>query len=362
MEKDIIELSNSQWCSPINPRSKKDGSIRLTIDYRELNQNTRWDAWPMPRTDEILNKLVHGRWFSRVDLRSGYYNIPLTASSKEKTAVRFGNRLYQFKRMPMGLVTAPHTFQRVMTTIFGDLPYVECYLDDVIIFSKTLKEHVEHLEIVLRRMRRTNLKLNREKCQFGVKEIEVLGFKISNGRRYPDNEKLKTIAAFSVPENAKQTRAFIGFANYLRPLIENFATITRPLIENINAKKFEWTQECQASFEEVKRLVAANPMIFIPDLNKPFIVTTDASNYAMGAVLSQVVDGEKRVIEFASKYFSTTQQKYFTIEKEATAIIFALRKWRHFLLGQEITVETDHRPLQWLLTKKDCSDKLGRYR
>ena len=119
LEKDIIELSNSQWCSPINPRSKKDGSIRLTIDYRELNQNTRWDAWPMPRTDEILNKLVHGRWFSRVDLQSGYYNIPLTASSKEKTAFRFGNRLYQFKRMPMGLVTAPHTFQRVMTIIFG---------------------------------------------------------------------------------------------------------------------------------------------------------------------------------------------------------------------------------------------------
>ena len=117
----------------------------------------------------------------------------------------------------------------------------------------------------------------------------------------------------------------------------------------------------KASFEEVKRLVAANPMIFIPDLNKPFIVTTDASNYATGAVLSQVVDGEKRVIEFASKYFSTTQQKYST-KKEATVIIFALRKWRHFLLGQEITVETDHRPLQWLLTKKDCSDKLGRYR
>lgn len=360
LEKDIIESCNSDWCSPINPRTKKDGTIRLTIDYRELNNRTRWDAWPMPRVDEILNKLTDARWFSRVDLRSGYYNIPLKESSKEKTAFRYRNRLYQFKRMPMGLVTAPQTFQRLMTTIFGDLPYVECYLDDVIIYSKTADQHISHLEVVLKRFQEANLKLNREKCQFGVNEIEILGSKIREGRRYPDNEKLNTMSKFPIPENSKQTKAFLGFANYLRSLIPNFATITRPLVELSNTNKFKWSPECQQSFDKIKKLVAANPMTFLPDLNKPFIVTSDASDTAMGATLSQIIDNEKRVIEFASKHFTPTQQRYSTIEKEATAIIFALRKWRHFLLGQEITIETDHRPLQWLMTKRDCPDKLGR--
>lgn len=360
LEKDIIEVANGQWCSPINPVKKKDGSIRLTIDFRELNQRTRWDAWPMPKVDEILNKLGPAKWFTRIDLTSGYYQIPLEETSKEKTGFRYRNKLYQFKRMPMGLVTAPQTFQRLMTTIFSDLDYVECYLDDVIVYSSTEADHLKHVAVVLQRIRKNGLRLNRNKCKFGVNEIEILGSKISNGRRYADDEKRRTMASFPVPKNAKQVKAFLGFANYLRSLLPNFALVTRPLVEAGSTKRFEWSPECQESFDRVKTMVAANPMTFLPDLNEPFIVTTDASDTGMGAVLSQTIDGERRVIEFASKHFTPTQQRYSTIEKEATAILFALTKWRHFLLGQEITIETDHRPLHWLLTKKECPDKLGR--
>lgn len=360
LEMDIIEVANSEWCSPINPVKKKDGTIRLAVDYRQLNQRTCWDAWPMPRVDEILDRLSDARWFSRIDLTSGYYQIPLQEESKQKTAFKHRNKLYQFKRMPMGLVTAPHTFQKLMTKIFGDLEFVECYLDDVVIFSKTGAEHLRHVDEVLKRVRDNGLRLNRKKCEFGVNEIEILGSKIKDGKRAADAEKLRIMKSFPTPENTKQVRAFLGFANYLRSFLPNFAMITRPLVECSSAKEFNWSEDCQLSFEKVKHLVAANPMTYLPDLNRSFIVTTDASNEGMGAVLSQMIDGQRRVIEFASKHFSPTQQRYATIEKEATAILFALKKWRHFLLGQEIVVETDHQPLKWLLTKQDCPDKLGR--
>ena len=255
--------------------------MRMAIDFRKLNEVTKKDNFPMPRIDEILDKVSNATVFSRLDLRKGYYQILMHDKDKEKTAFSFMGKLYHFKRMPFGLCCAPQTFQRVMQRILGDLDFVEVYLDDVVIHSRTPDEHVDHLRTALDRIKKFNLRLNNEKCQFGKKEIEFLGFSIANGQRRPSNDKCKTLGRFPTPTSKRMLKGFLGLAGYVRHLVEDFAQLAKPLFEASNAPgKFNWSEECERNFVLLKQQLANQSSTFLPNLNKPFIVTCDASDNA----------------------------------------------------------------------------------
>ena len=206
----------------------------------------------------------------------------------------------------MGLAGAPETFQRLMEKVLGDLPYVQCYLDDVSVFSKTVKEHIEHLREVLKRLRDANLTLNNGKCLFGEETIQFLGFEIGHGKKRTTDEKMAIVQKFPQPINRKTLKSFLAFTGYLRPMIEKYAKVVAPLVKAANNRKFEWTDECAKSFAEVKGIVARRPMTHLPDLEKPFVLTTDASGSGMGAVLSQDIVQEALITEYATTRFIDT--------------------------------------------------------
>lgn len=359
-EMKVIKESTSEFRSRIVPIKKKDGTVRMAIDYRDLNKITRHDAFPMPRINDIIIKVSKATIFSKLDLKKGYYNVMMDKDSRKYTAFAFENKLYEFERMPFGLVSAPQTFQRMMEMILGHLEFVECYLDDIIVFSENKKQHENHLKQVFNILRKEKLRLNKEKCEFGKSVIEYLGFKIDSGKRSIISVNKEKILKFPRPSNQQEAKTFVCLANYYRDLIENFSKLALPLYECSNQRKFVWKEEQEKSFMDIKKIIEKDPSVKIPDPNIPFIVTTDASDRSFGGTLSQIIDGEKMPVDFFSRNFNQTQCRYSTYEKEATAIIEALKHWRLFLLGKPFRIESDHRPLRWLLSKRDCSSKLGR--
>lgn len=356
----IIAKSNSNFRSNIVAVPKEDNSVRVTIDFRELNKIIESDSFPLPKIENILTRLRDAKYFTKLDLVKGYFQIPLAEDSQKYTAFAFNRQLYEFKRMPMGLKTAPQTFQRLMEDIFAEIPFVDFYLDDLIIFSKTEEEHIRHVETILKMMKEENLKLNKAKCVFGANSIEYLGFKIEHNTRTTTSHNKQQLLKFPRPRNQKEVKTFVASANYYRKLIKEFAHTAKPLHDCMNAKKFEWKAQQDESFAKLKEMIAAEPRVAIPDTNAKFIVTTDASDIGMGGTLEQLVDGQREIIEFYSKAFNKCQQRYSTYEKEATAIVSAIEHWKHFLMGRPFRVETDHKPLCWLLSKRDCLGKLGR--
>lgn len=361
----VIENSKSPWCFNIVPVKKTDGTTRITNDFKALNAVSKKDAYPMPRIDEIYENLSQATVFSKLDLLKGYYQIRLHPDDREKTAFRFEGKLYQFKRVPMGLHSAPQTFQRLMNQVLSDLPFAKCYLDDIIVFSKNLEEHVQHLEAVFMALHKANLRVHRDKCVFAVSEVEFLGNKIGNGCRSPTREKIEKILNFPIPTCKKELDAFLGVAGQYRALIKDFSLKAQPLQELKNSltgnRKIIWKPKHEEAMKTLKDELTRPPVVALPDVTKPFIVRTDASNTGMGAVLMQEIDGHRRVIEYASAQFDDTQKRYPTIEQEATAIIWALNKWQYYLLGGNFTLETDHRPLQFINSKTNNSNgKLAR--
>ena len=357
----IIERSSSEWCSPILALKKKDGSLRLAIDYRRLNAISKFDAHPTPKVSEILCNLDQAKIFSKLDFKSGYYQVPLRACDREKTAFRFENNLYHFRVMPFGLSTAAQTFTRLGNMLF-QLPFVKIYIDDVIIFSKNINEHVGHLRQVFEILKSAKLTLNRKKCEFAKPQIEYLGFVISNGTIRPSPEKTSCVEKYPVPKTRKDLRSFLGLVNSYRNLIEKYADITADLYDLLKSNnRFVWRSCHQNVFDNLKRLMVAEPIVRIPDLNREFIVRTDASDKAMAGLLQQIDDnGNRYVVEYFSKKYTDCQSRYSTIEKEATALKTAIDKWAIYLKGKPFKLETDHRPLVWLKTMANRNNKLAR--
>ena len=360
----IIELSQSEFRNRIVPIIKKNGEVRLAIDFRDLNRITKKDSNPMPNIEEALLDLSESKVYSKLDLTKGFYQISLDTNSREKTAFVLKDKLYQFKRLPFGLTNAPIAFQQMMQEVLKGFNFVKIFLDDVIIFSESIQQHKDHLRLVLKRIRDANLRLNAEKCVFGVDEVTYLGYKIKNGHRSASDDKLNIITKFGQPKDKKQLIRFIGLIGFYRKLIKNCGTILKPLYEvyNLPGKKFKWDEACQRSFEKLKNIFENNPpLLKIPNPKYPFIVVTDASADGMGGTLLQLIDGAKVVVDYFSRSFNSTQRKYSTYEREATALMAALRKWRHFLIGRPFHIEVDHKALCWLLSKHDCEGKLGRW-
>lgn len=366
-----IRESSSPFASPIVLVKKKDGSLRLCVDYRLLNSKTRKDAFPLPRIEESLDALSGARWFSTLDLAAGYHQVPVTEKDKMKTAFCTPFGLFEWNRMPFGLCNAPSTFQRLMERIFGDqhCQSVLLYLDDVVVFSSTVAEHVERLDAVLGRLQREGLKAKLEKCSFFKPEVSYLGHIISRDGVSTDPSKIEVVSKWPRPNHVSELRSFLGFASYYRRFIEGFAKLAAPLhhlVAELTGTKSRkpagkilpaaWTEECELSFEGLKGKFVSAPVLAYANFSLPFILEVDASYNGLGAVLSQEQDGKVRPVAYASRGLRPTERNmdnYSSMKLEFLALKWAMtEKFRDYLLGQKCVVYTDNNPLSHLSTAK----------
>lgn len=369
LKDDIIEPSVSPYNSPILLVPKKSDNNskkwRLVVDFRQLNKKILADKFPLPRIDTILDQLGNAKYFTTLDLMSGFHQIPLDPEAKKYTAFSTSSGHFNFKRLPFGLNISPNSFQRMMNIAMAGL-YPDCafiYIDDIIIIGCSVNHHLNNLQKVFERLRYYNLKLNPEKCNFFRREVLYLGHRITDKGILPDNSKFQVIKDFPVPTNADEIRRFVAFCNYYRKFVPNFANIAKPL-NNLLKKgvKFAWTHLHQNSFEKLKRLLISPTILRYPDFTKEFILTTDASNVACGAILSQQHDNHDLPIAYASKSFTKGESNKPTIEKELTAIHWAINHFKSYLHGKKFIVRTDHKPLVYLFGMKNPTSKLTRMR
>ena len=300
----VIRPSNSPWASPVVMVRKKDGSLRFCVDFRQLNTATVKDAHPLPRIDDLLDALHGAKWFSNLDLKSGYWQVPITEQDKAKTAFRTsGGQLYEFNQVPFGLCNAPATFSRLVDRVLAGLHWETClfYLDDIIVFSSTWEEHLARLCQVFERLRHTNLKLGADKCTFAAKEVSNLGHQATEEGLLPDSLLLAAIREIPPPKTATEVRSFLGLAGYYRRYVKGFAAIAGTL-HALTRKDavFHWSAKCQAAFDQLKHLLTTSPITAFPDFSQAFRLYTDASTAGLGAILAQVRDGKERIICCAS--------------------------------------------------------------
>ena len=348
LDHDIIVPSSSPWASNVVLVKKPTGELRFCIDYRMLNAVTVKDSFPLPRIDACMDAMEGAKWFSTLDLRSGYWQLDLDQASAEKTAFVTRKGQYQFNVLSFGLSNAPAIFQRLMNLVLAGLTWEVClaFLDDVIVISSTFEEHLERLQLVFDRFAQAGLKLNPGKCKLFQKRVKFLGSIVTEEGIYPDPEKVKAVRDWPVPTELRQVRAFVALASYYRRSMKDFAKIAKPLTTLTKKyEKFVWTAERQAAFEGLKECLVNAPVVCSPREGCPFILDTDASDFALGAVLQQLQDLRVVVIAYASRNLSEPEIAYCTTRKELLGIIYGLKQFRHYLLGQKFQLRTDHSAL-----------------
>jgi len=347
----VIEPCTSEWASNIVLVKKKDGSVRFCVDYRKLNLLTKKDAYPLPRIDRCLDTLAGSVWYSTFDLRSGFHQVAMDPRDVNKTTFVCHRGTFRFPKMPFGLCNAPSSFQRLMDIVLTGLNYEIClaYLDDIILYSNDLASHMERLERLLFRLREANLKLKPSKCSLLQKQVHFLGFTVSQEGVGTDPEKVAAIRSWPTPQNLRQSRAFIGLCQYYRRFVPNFSEIAAPLHAlTKKGARFYWSPECEAAFTTLKSALSEAPVLALPDDDSEYILDCDASNRAIGAVLSQVQDGIERPICYASQLYSKHEANYNITRKELLAVVTFTKKFRQYLLGRPFRIRTDHAALQWL--------------
>ena len=346
----VIRKSRSPWSSPIVVVPKKGGKKRLCIDYRKLNSVTITEKWPLPNILDILDRFKGSTWFSVIDLKSGYWQVKMDPDSIEKTAFSTPDGHYEFLRLPFGLKNAPAEFSRIMNMVFGNLPFVEVYLDDITVHSNSLEQHIKDLIVVFNKLKEANLKINAEKCIWCTKSVKVLGHTVSKDQVMMDEAKIDAIKQREPPKNLKQLQSFLGLANYYRRFIKNFSKIAQPMFALCSKGiKFEWNDECKISFELLKEALISYPILRLADVEKEFILYTDASGYAVGAILAQTDESKNEyVCAYASRLMTKNEINYGITEKECLAVLFGIKQFRNYLHGVKFKVITDHSALSWL--------------
>ena len=365
LENDIIRPSSSPWNAPIILVKKKDNSMRFVCDFRGLNDVTKKDSYPLPHIRDVIDKMEGARFWSTLDAASAYWSMPLAEDAKEKTAFSVPRGKFEFNVTPYGLCNAGASYQRMIDITLSGLQSdrILAYMDDIVIFSKTFEGHLENLEQIFQRLRSSGISLKLSKCVFASEQVNFLGFSLSREGIKPQSRLTDAIEQFQCPSNKKELKGFLGLAGFYRAFIPNFANISQPLNELTGENvPFQWSTRCENAFVTLKKALSSEPVLKFPDFGQEFIVEVDASNYAVGGVLSQFgADKKLHPVAYFSTALQKSQQNWSATTKEAFALVLAVRHWNVYLAGTKFTLNSDHNPLTFLRTQKDPRGKIGRW-
>ena len=359
-----IRPSTSPYGAPVLFVPKKDGRWRMCVDYRALNRQTIRDRYPLPRIDDLLDRLGKAKHFTTLDLASGYHQIAVKDADIPKTAFRTQRGQFEFVVMPFGVTNAPATFQRMMNSIFKEEldDFVLVYLDDILIFSKTLQEHIQHIKAALEKLRTAKLYARLHKCAFFQKRVEYLGFDVSSQGIQPSPEKVRTIVEWPRLQSVKDVRSFLGLAGFYRKFIKQFSLKARPLTDLTRDKVvWQWTEREEKAFNDLKMSLVVAPVLRIPDFDLPFVVTTDASLVSVGAILEQDFGQGLQPVAYESRKLNPAETRYSAYERELLGIVWAIGKWRHYLEGKHFVVQTDHSSLRHLPNQPSVNRRIWKW-
>ena len=346
LEKQFIRPSVSPWGAPVLFVKKKDGTLRLCIDYRQLNKMTIKNKYLLPRIDDLFDQLKGASMFSKIDLRSGYHQLRIKEVDVHKTTFRMRYGHYEFLVMPFGLTNAPAAFMDLMNRVFR--PYVDhfvvVFIDDVLVYSKDRENHDTHLRVVLETLRKEQLYAKLSKCEFWLNEVSFLGHIVSKEGIRVDPKKIEVVVKWKPPRNVTKVRSFLGLAGYYRRFVKGFSMIASPMTRLLQKNvKFEWGEECQRSFDKLKAFLTEAPVLTQSTCGKEYMIFSDASLNGLGCVIMQ---GGK-VVAYASRQLKLHEKNYPTHDLELAAIVFALKIWRHYLYGEKCFIYTDHKSLKY---------------
>ncbi|CAI7783315.1 unnamed protein product, partial [Closterium sp. NIES-53] len=358
LDKGLIRPSTSPYGAPVLFTPKPDGSLRMCIDYRALNKQTIKNKYPIPRIDNLLDQLRGATVFSKLDLRSGYWQIRMADNSIHKTVFRTRYGSYEYLVMPFGLTNAPATFQAEMNHILRPLldECVVVYLDDILIYSRDMKQHIKHLRRVFEILRREKFYVKLSKSEFALKKVQFLGHMVSTQGVHVDPKKIKSVRTWKTPENVKDLQQFLGFANYYNRFVPQYAKIATPLTNLLKKNTlFKWEDVHQQAMEQLKTALTSAPVLILPHPEKDYVIEADASDQAVGAVLMQDQGKGLQPIAYLSKKLLGAELNYPIHDKEALVIITSFKTWRCYLEGRKTTVYTDHCSLKYLKTQPTLS-------
>ena len=360
----FIRPSHSPYGAPVLFVPKKDGRWRMCIDYRALNKTTIKDKHALPRIDDLLDRLGKAKFFTKLDLASGYHQIAMKEKDIMKTAFRTSRGHYEFTVMPFGLTNAPATFQRLMNTVFADEwgNFVIVYLDDILIFSETAEQHLDHIRAALKRLQQASLFGRLHKSTFCQEEVEYLGFHVSSFGIRPSPDKVAAVVDWPRPQTVRDVRSFLGLSSYYRRFIRHYSLLARPLTELTKTDTMkQWGVAEQKSFDQLKAALVTAPVLRLPDFSRQFVLTTDASLVAVGAVLKQYFGDGLQPVAYESRKLNSTQMRYSAYERELLGIVEALRKWRSYLQGQRFIIQTDHSSLRHLPNQPSVNRRIWKW-
>ena len=360
LEKGFIRLSVSSWGAPVLFVKKKDGTLRLCVDYRQLNKVTVKKNYLLPRIDDLFNQLKGESVFLKINLRSWYHQLRIKDTDVHKTAFRTRYRHYEFLVMPFGLTNASATFMDLMNRVFR--PYVDqfvvVFIDDILVHSKDQENHDTYLRVVLETLRKEQLYAKLSKCEFWLNEVSFLGHLVSEEGIRVDPRKIEVIIEWKPSRNVTEVRSFLGLASYYRRFVKRFsmtrAPMTRLLQKNV---KFEWSEKCQVCFDKLKAFLTEAPVLTQPTYGKKYMIFSDVSLNGLGCVLMQ----EGKVVAYASRQLKPHEKNYPTHDLELAAIVFALKIWRHYLYGEKCFIYTDHKSLKYLPSQRELNLRQRRW-
>ena len=360
LDKGFIRRSVSPWGTLVLFVKKKDGSMRLCIDYRESNKVTVRNRYPLPRIDDLFDQLQGACVFSKIDLRSGYHQLRVRGEDVPKTAFRTSYGHYEFLVMPFGLTNAPTAFMDLMNRVFE--PYLDqfvvVFIDDILVYSKSREEHECHLSIVLQTLKDKLLYAKLKKCEFWLHKVSFIGHVVTNDGISIDSGKVDVVSNWRRPTTVTEIRSFLGLAGYYRRFFEGFSKIALPLTSlTQKGVKFEWSDGCERSFQELKNRLVTAPILTIPSSSGGFMVYSDVSRQGLGCVLMK----HGKIVAYASRQLKSDEQNYPTHDLELVVVVFALKSWRHFLFSETYEIFIDHKSLKYLFSQKELNMRQRRW-